>query len=832
MKFTRRDLLKTSGALAALFAARGANGVLHADETFYTDKSLKPDTWKKGVCRYCGTGCGVEVGIKDGKAIAVRGIKDYPVNKGVVCLKGLSLMNVVHSKERAVQPYLKNSNGEFEKISMDKALDTAAKKLNETIKKYGKDSVALYVGAQIFTEEFYAGNKLFKGVIGTNNVEANARVCMASAVTGFLTTFGLDEPASGYGDIEKADTFFIIGSNLAEQHPIIFGRVLKRKAENPNFKLIVADPRFTPTAAHADIWLPFFPNQDLSLLNSMAYVLVKENLIDKKFIDTHTQFAENGKAWGKEIKHDFESYKKFLEDYKPEKVAKNIGVPAEKIIEAAKLFGNPKRATMSLWTMGLNQRKWGTWVNNLMYNIHLITGKMCKPGSTALSMTGQPNACGGAREQGMLSHLLPAHRTVKKAHHREEMEKIWGVPKGSISSKPGLHTLKMFEEVGKKIKFIWIACSNPYQTLPDLNNFIKRAKDAFVVVQDIFPPTSTQDKDKFPHVTAELSDLFIPSAFWIEKGGVFGNTERRSSLTEKMIEPPKGLLTDAEIFIEVAKRMGKGKYFQYKNHEDLWNEYIKSSKGKDLDLSGADYNFLRKHGSAQWPVLDSNEGDTKLRYQYPEDKFLKKKVAEGEFILYKDYIKQKDETEKIENEEEKKKALEALKEKRVIPEDNIYFYGQKNEGKAKIFLRPQKDAAELPDNEYPMYLTTGRVVHHWHTGTMTMRVPWLAKMANKAYIEINSVDAEKMGIENEDMVKVSTRRGSLKLRAKVVSVNNRNMKNVDEKISIPRPGVIFAPFFDARLLVNKLTINAYDAMSKEPEYKIAAARIEKINEVL
>jgi nitrate reductase NapA len=493
------------------------------------------------------------------------------------------------------------------------------------------------------------------------------------------------------------------------------------------------------------------------------------------------------------------------------------------------MFGKSK-ATMSLWTMGLNQRVWGTWINNLMYNLHLITGKICKPGNTALSMTGQPNACGGAREQGMLSHLLPAHRVIKKAHHREEMEKIWGVPKGSISPTPGMHTLKMFEEVGKKIKLIWIACSNPYQTLPDLDAFIKNTKDAFIIVQDIFPPTSTQDEDKFPHVTAELADLFIPSAFWIEKGGVFGNTERRSGLTERMIKPPKGLLTDAEIFIEVAKRMGKGEYFKYKNHEDLWNEYILSSKGTDLDLSGANYDYLRKHESAQWPILNANEGGSKLRYQYPDDKYLKKMVEEGKIMLHSEFIKE---------EEEKKKKIavgETIKEdktkKKVIPADNIYFYGQANEGRAKVFLRPQKDAAELPNKEYPLFLTTGRVVHHWHTGTMTMRVPWLEKMAKHAYIEINIVDAQKMGIRNEDLVKVTTKRGSLNLRAKVVEIKGNKMIGADEKISIPRPGVIFAPFFDARLLVNKLTINAYDAMSKEPEYKIAAAKIEKINEVV
>jgi len=792
MHLTRKDFIKLSGATAgALFLAGSSADLLFADETFYPDKKITPDTWKKGICRYCGTGCGMDVGLKDGKVVAIRGDKDYPVNKGVLCLKGLSLMYVVYSKERAFKPYI-SRNGEFREAPWAEALDLVADKIKSTVKEHGADSVALYAGAQIFTEEMYLGNKLFKGLIGTNNVEANARLCMASAVTGFLTTFGLDEPPGGYADIEESDCFFLIGSNLAEQHPIIFGRILKRKAENKDFKMIVADPRFTPTAAHADIWLPFYPGTDLALLNSMAYVIVSEGLADNDFIDKHANFIEGGGVWGTEKKLSLEEFKGFLNDYKPQDVERLTGVDKDKIIESARIFATSK-STMSLWTMGLNQRKWGTWVNNLAYNLHLLTGKICRPGSTPLSMTGQPNACGGVREQGMLAHILPGHRSVKNAAHRAQMEDIWGIKRGSISKTPGPHTVKMFDQLGSKIKLIWIVCSNPAQTLPNLNKYLPKLKEAFVIVQDIFPPTQVQ-KDKFANVTAEYADVFLPSAFWIEKGGVFGNTERRSSLTEKMIEPPHNLKTDGEIFIEIGRRMGYGESFKYPDTESVWSEYIKSTKGTDLDLSGASYSYLRRNGSAQWPVLSEYEGDSQRRYLYPEDKYLKHLVEAG---------------------------------KAQVPEDGIYFYGF-DDGRAKIFKRPHQDPAEKPDVDFPFYLTTGRVVHHWHSGTMTMRVPSFKKMVREAFVEINIEDARKKDIGNNDEVKIISRRGEIILKAKVVNVGDNRSKGVEERVSIPMPGVVFVPFFDAEKMINLVCIDAVDQMSKEPEYKICAVNIEKV----
>ena len=355
---SRRDFLKMAGATSAALGLGGLLGCMPAGETFYLEEGVVPDTWKKGVCRYCGTGCGVGLGIKDGKLVAIRGWEDYPVNNGVLCLKGLSLMYVVHSDERALHPLVRGDDG-FAQVSWDESLDLVAGKLKETVANHGPESVGIYLGAQLFTEEFFVANKLFKGVLGSNNVESNARLCMASAVTGFLTTFGLDEPCGGYADIDQSDCFFLIGSNLAEQHPVVFARILERRAANRDVRIIVADPRMTPTAAHADLWLPFYPGTDMSVLNAMAHVLVEEGYVDRSFVDTHTRFVEGGKVWGPEKELDFAAFRGFLADYTPEKVSQRTGVRGKDIREAARMFGR-SRTAMSLWTMGLNQRKWGT----------------------------------------------------------------------------------------------------------------------------------------------------------------------------------------------------------------------------------------------------------------------------------------------------------------------------------------------------------------------------------------------------------------------------------------------------------------------------------------
>jgi nitrate reductase (cytochrome) len=781
-----------AGLTTAGIGLSGPLGLLSAGQTVYLEDGVVPQTWKSGVCRYCGTGCGMEMGITDGRVVAIRGRADYPVNRGLLCLKGLTLMYVVHSKERAVDPLIRSGDG-FRKASWGDSLDLVAQKLKETVDTHGPKAAGLYLGAQLFTEEIYVANKLFKGALGCNNVEANARLCMASAVTGFVTTFGKDEPPGCYGDIEHADCFFIIGSNLAEQHPIVFGRVLQRRAQNRDVRIIVVDPRMTPTAAHADLWLPCLPGSDQALLNAMAHVVVEEGFVDRPFVDAHTRFIEGGKVWGPEKSLDFDAFREFLADYTPEKMAPHVGLPAADIREAARMFARSK-TTMSLWTMGLNQRRWGTWANNLVYNLHLLTGKLCKPGSTALSMTGQPNACGGVREVGSIAHALPAHRGVKNPTHRAEMEKFWGLKPGSIAAKPGLHTMKLFEAANKgDLKFLWIVCSNPAQSLPDLNKYLKGMEDVFLVVQDIFPPTQVLP-DAFPNVTAELADVFLPSSFWIEKGGVFGNTERRSCYTEQAVKPPKGLLADWEIFIEVAKRMGLADLFKYETTEQVWNEYRSVTRGTDVDLSGATYKKMIKSGGVQWPTTAVEDSGSPRRYILKEDRHLQRLAADG---------------------------------KVTVPADGIYFYGFPD-GKARIFKRPAKPPAEAPDDQFPLYLTTGRVVQHWHTGTMTMRAPWLKKEVPSAFVELNYDDAKRLGVKDGDTVAVVTRRGRLELTARVPEPNRFKPTGPKGRVSIPRPGVVFAPFFDANKLVNVLTIDAVDDMSKQPEYKVCACRIERV----
>jgi nitrate reductase NapA len=790
---TRRDFLKLAGVSTAAIGLGGLSGCRPAGETYYLVDGIVPDLWKKGVCRYCGTGCGVEVGLKDARVVAIRGNRDYPVNKGVLCLKGLTLAHVVYSAERGTKPLLRQGDG-YAETDWDQAFDRVAAKLTETIREHGPDAVAIYLGAQLFTEEFYIANKLFKGVLGSNNVEANARLCMASAVTGFMTTFGKDEPPGGYDDIEHADCFFLIGANLAENHPIIFGRILQRRAENRDVKIIVADPRMTPTAAHADLWLPFFPGTDLALLNAMAYVLLEEGHADERFMAEHVTFAEGGGAWGEEKRLSLEEYRRFLADYKPEKVADEVGIPVADIYAAARLFGK-SRESMSLWTMGLNQRRWGTWANNLVYNLHLLTGKICRRGSTALSMTGQPNACGGIRECGTLAHALPAHRLVTNDKDRDFMERHWGVPSGSISPKPGLHTMAMFEKLcSGEIKFMWVICSNPAQSLPDINKYAPGMRDTFLVVQDIFPPSQAQSDRAFPNKTAEFADVFLPSAFWIEKGGVLGNTERRSMFTEPMIAPPPGLLHDWQIMVEIARRAGYGQYFPYRNTREIWDEYRAATKGTDMDLYGATYEVMLEKNGVQWPSTAVGDGGSPRRYELGTDRHLQRLAQEGRV---------------------------------QVPADGILFYG-KPDGRARIFKRPQMPPAEVPDKEYPLYLTTGRVIQHWHTGTMTMRVPWLEKAAPQAFVEMNQIDAEALGIKDNQPVRLRTRRGELTLRARIVRLNRLTRKGLSERVSIPRPGVVFVPFFDARLLANELTIDAVDDMSKQPEYKICACRVERV----
>jgi len=754
MSLKRREFIKASAAAAAA-ASIGVTLMPGMEKNLFADSM----TWHKSVCRYCGVGCGMMIGKKGNKVVAVKGDNENTINNGHLCVKAFYLHKVVYAKTRLLHPMIKK-NGKFVKASWDEALGLVATKFNELRKQYGPDALAFYGSGQAETEETYMANKLWKGCIGTNNVEGNPRLCMASAVGGYLTSFGKDEPAGTYEDIEKSNLFLLVGSNTAEAHPIVFERLVRHKSKNPDVKILIIDPRKTPTDQIADLHLFVKPGWDLAVIHAMARILIKEGYADEDFINKHVNFRDNKKAL------TYEEYKQFLETFTPEYAAKISGVSPDEIVKAARMFGQAKTA-MSMWTMGLNQRTRGVWANNLVTNLHLITGKIGVPGSDSFSLTGQPNACGGVREGGGLCHLLPGHRVVKKPAHREAVAKVWGVPASNIQPKPGKHTVAMFDALNKgEIKGIYIMCTNPAQSLPNASKYWKGLKEQFVVVAESF----------FPTATTEYADVVLPAAFWSEKVGVYGCTERRSQYMEKVVDPQGEARWDAFILRDLGIKMGFKKEFKkYKTGEDIWTEYIGLTKGTDMDLSGAPYSRLKKVRGLTWPVPSEDHPGTYKRYTNGDPLF---------------------------------DALPAEKKQGR----RMYFYG-KPDGKAVVWARPDKGPEEPTDAEYPLALSTGRVLEHWHTLTMTGTVPELNRAVPKAYVEINPDDAQKMGIDNKDQVVVETRRGKLKIEARV--------------IDRPEPGTIFIPWHWKEWMANILTIDAVDPGSKEPEYKVCAARIRK-----
>ncbi len=749
MDVTRRDFLRTAAA-ASTFMAIGAPFSWAAADT--------ADKWVKGVCRFCGTGCGVMVGVKNGKVVQVKGDPNNH-NEGFLCLKGALMVPIIYAKDRVTQPLIRK-NGKLTPASWDEALNLTASKFKDVLKTDGPSGVAYYGSGQALTEETYLASKIWKAGMKSNNVEGNPRLCMASAVGGYVTTFGKDEPCGSYDDIDAATCFFIIGSNTSECHPILFKRIAKRKQADPNVKIIVVDPRRTNTARIADLHVSFKPGTDLAILNAMAYHIIDEELDNARFHNKYVTFMDN-----KKNKLTFDDYYKFLQDYTPEKAEKISGVPAATIRKMAIWFAESS-ASMSLWCMGLNQRIRGVWANNLTSNLHLLTGQIGKPGATPFSLTGQPNACGGVRDTGGLSHLLPAGRLIKKKEHRNEMEKLWGLPQDSINPKPGYHTVALYNALGEgKVKAIVMLCTNPAHSLPNVNKHQKALarKDNFVCLIEAFGDAETM----------KYADVVLPPAFWCEREGVFGCSERRYSLISKAIEPPGECRESIHILIDLAKRIGVDpKLVNFKSSEDIWNEWRKVSQPTPYNFYGITRERMRKASGIKWPCPTEDHPGTNIRYVRGKDP-----------NIPKDY------------------------------KNKYKFYG-KPDNRAVIWFRPYKGAAEEPDAQYPFVLTTGRVIDHWHTGTMTMKVPELKKSFPSAYVEVNISDAKKLGINNGDQIKLETRRDEIDLPARVSDVC--------------LPGLVFVPFHYANKMINKLTLDAFDPGSKQPEYKICAVKIKKV----
>ncbi|MCG8473932.1 MAG: molybdopterin-dependent oxidoreductase [Cytophagales bacterium] len=770
---SRREFLKKMAAFSAVTAAAALfPGILFAEDQIQ-DLPSEGVKWDKAPCRFCGVGCSLRIGVKDGKAIAVKGDLNSAVNKGTCCVKGYYSILALYGKDRITKPLVKK-NGRMVETSMKEALDLVASKMQKTIQQHGKDSVAMYGSGQWTIPDGYAASKFMKGCIGTNNLDCNARLCMASAVAGFITSFGADEPMGCYEDIDHADVFVLWGNNMAEMHPVLFSRLLDQRLKR-NATIIDLATRTTRTSVAADHSIIFKPQTDLAIANSIAYEIIDNGWMNSTFVKNHVAFNKGKTNIGYGLEDGFKfkdkatpinlrEYKNFLKDYAPEKVEKLTGVPAEMIKYLASLYGDPQKKVMSLWCMGMNQHTRGTWINNLVYNIHLLTGKISEPGNSPFSLTGQPSACGTAREVGTFTHKLPKG-VVTKEKARKLAAKIWKVPYERIPPKPTYHTTEMFRALDRgDIRFMWIQVTNPMVSLPKLNRYRAGAEkpDRFIVVSEVYPTPTT-----------DVADVILPSAMWIEREGMFGNSERRTQHFNQMLKPMGEAMPDAVQTVEVAKRMGFGDLFPYREDsfvEDLYAEYKQFHAGKAHEL--APLSILKTQSGAIWPYV--NGKSTNWRYNSKYDP--------------------------------------------ACTEKGIQFYGKPN-NRAVIWQRPYEPPAESPSPEYPFWLDTGRILEHWHTGSMTRRVPVLHQAAPRAYVEINPKDAKRMQIKTGDIIRLTNKRGSLDMPA---SVNERGR---------PVEGQVFVPFFDEHMLINELCLDAFCPISKEPDFKKCAVRVEKIRSV-
>jgi nitrate reductase NapA len=781
MKIDRREFIKLlgTGAAAVAFSAqdRQLAEALAAEQTPLSDADLR---WGKAACRYCGTGCGVEVGVRDGKVAAVRGDQASPVNRGLLCVKGYNLPSLLYGRDRLLYPTRRSRDGNAERLSWDVALNLIAARFQEALEKHGPESVAVYGSGQWTIFDGYAALKWVKGGMRSNNLEANARLCMASAVMGFMTQFGSDEPMGCYEDFEAADDFVLWGNNMAEMHPVLFSRMLEHKRLHPNVRIVDIATRQTATTKYADLYVEIRPGSDLALANGLLHLLVSEGRVHRAFIEENVVFKRGIEdleqigygCFGKQADRytfkdkarasSYEDFRTFLASYPPERVGELTGVPPAQIRALAEMYGDLNRGTLSLWCMGVNQHTRGTWMNNLINNLHLITGKIARPGANPLSLTGQPSACGTVREVGTLCNRLPSDMLVTTEAHRAKTEKIWGLAKNTIPAKPGYHTVDMFRALARgDIKIIWIQTTNPWVSLPNLTRFRRRPGDGpFVIVSDIYPTPTT-----------EVADLVLPSAAWVEREGMFGNTERRTQHWKQLVAPPGEAREDAWQMIEVAKRMGMGHLFPWPEqdwHRPMHEEYRQFSAGTGKDI--ASYEQLQATRGLTWPVVDGKE--TCYRYAAGHDPYVTKR-------------------------------------------EGVQFYKANGE-RAVVWLRPYHPPAEVPDEDYPFWLTTGRVLEHWHTGSMTRRTRPLHQAVPEGYAELNPIDARNLGLKTGDRVRVVSRRGGVEFPVQVAGRGQ------------PPKGTVFIPFFDESRLVNILTLDAMDNISKEPDYKKCAVRLERV----
>jgi assimilatory nitrate reductase catalytic subunit len=703
-----------------------------APDVGYTSVQRIPDQWIPTTCGYCSVGCGMLIGVKEGKAVSVRGNPDHPVNAGYLCPKGLSEHHILQASNRARFPLLRRQ-GLLERVSWPEAISTMTDRLRHVQAQHGPESVGVISTGQLVTEEFYTLGKLVQLGLGTRHYCGNTTLCMSTAVAGYKRSFGSDGPPGAYEDFEQADVILLIGANIADNHPIL----CRRLQSNPATTLIVVDPRVTKTAMMADLHLPIRPRADLALLNGLIHIVIAHDLVNHAYVAAHTT--------------GYDELVASVHEYTPERVSEITGLSTDVLYRTASLYANARAALIG-WTMGVNHSTKGTETVNAINNLALITGHIGRPGAAPFSITGQCNAM-GTRESGFTSSL-PAYRKFEDPEDRAELAALWNVPIERIPSARGLAYPDIIEAaLSKKIRALWIIGTNPIVSFPNLGVLKQALGDLeFLVVQDGFHPTPT----------SELAHLVLPAAIWGEKDGTYTNSERRVSKVNRAVAPPDEARPDFQIFLDLAQELGvrNDLFPNWRTPEDAFAEWCRVSAGQLCDYSGMTYDALDAHGGLQWPFTPGTTSPAATRRLYTDGRF-------------------------------------------ASPD-----------GKARLLPVSWEPFPEQPTADYPLVLNTGRTVEHWHTRTKTGQVPILERLSPFAWVEMNPRDARAFRLRAQDRVDVVSRRGR---------VENIELR-VTETVA---PGQVFVPFHYAEANANRLTQSAYDPVSREPNYKQSAVRVER-----
>ena len=911
-ELSRRDFVKASLAAAAAGALGlplpGGASVLGPERGW---------NWDKGVCRFCGVGCGLRIATKGERVVAVKGDPDSPVNRGLLCVKGYANAQILYGEDRLTRPLLRMKNGKFDKqgdfveVGWDRAFDEMEMQFKRVHGDLGPTGVGIMGSGQYTVQEGYASVKLIKAGWRSNNIDPNARHCMASAVAAFMQVFGIDEPAGTYDDIELTDTVVLWGSNMAEMHPMLWARIIEERQRRAEYRVFNLTTYSNRSSDLADLEIVFKPQTDLAIWNYLAREILHRDAVDRDFVERFCVFAtgptdigfgmrsddkfafdsekdtqgrerevvltrqeaiaqrldpektyrvpqKSAASAGKHWLITFEELKKGLEPYTLEFVAELSKGDAEESIEdykkklqqLADYYADRKRKMVSFWTMGFNQHTRGTWVNEQAYMVHLLTGKQAKPGNGAFSLTGQPSACGTAREVGTFSHRLPADMVVGNPAHRERAEQLWNLPPGTLNPVVGSHITKMMRDLEDgSLRWLWVQVTNPFQATANANHWIHagREQDNFIVVSDVYPTLSSK-----------VADLILPSAMIFEKWGAYGNSERRTQVWRQQVPPPGEARSDLWQVMEFAKRfklsevwgrqrvpgasaqggeegflpdvLAKAEEMGYSKdatlfevlfetstnkafawpdpvaegrdnctvetagiewfpEKALFEEYAQFGRGHAHDLADFDLYYKEEVRGLRWPVVDGKE--TAWRFNEAYDPYVK--PGSG-FDFYGPALKALPSGDLADIREPEARPLA---------------------GRAKIFFRPYAAPAERPDETYPMWLCTGRVLEHWHSGTMTRRVPALHRAVPAALIYMHPKDASELGLGSNDLAWVESRRGKVQAR---VRLEGRNR--------VPR-GLIFVPWFDEGVFINKVTLDATCPISKQTDFKKCAVRVAK-----